>query len=213
MEIINMWIAFYNNNGIGDALLLTRGKGGKYAETESNGDVTIIKDEETGEVVSVNIFNQAENLGLDTNGQVKLTDDQVDKINDLISEAGFDVEVEVDNSPKFVVGYVEEAEPLEGSDHLTVTYVDTGDDEVKIVCGASNIAEDLYVIVALPGAVMPDGSIIWEGELRGEPSYGMICSTAELNLQDIEDYDGIWELDEEFEPGTPLEEVVDFYRD
>lgn len=60
---------------------------------------------------------------------------------------------------------------------------------------------------------MPSGAIIWPGELRGVASNGMICSTRELGLEAIENYPGIWELPSKFEVGTPLERVVDYYRD
>ena len=37
-------------------------------------------------------------------------------------------------------------------------------------------------IVALPGAMMPKGNLIFPGELRGEKSFGMMCSPRELHL-------------------------------
>lgn len=55
---------------------------------------------------------------------------------------------------------------------------------------------------------MPSGAIIWDGELRGVASHGMICSTRELNLTEIEDKPGIWVLPQDFAAGTPLAEVV-----
>lgn len=70
----------------------------------------------------------------------------------------------------------------------------------------------MTVLVALPGAVMPNGSIIWPSELRGTPSHGMICSTRELGLTHIEDAPGIWELDDDIEPGTPLDKVIQAYQ-
>lgn len=36
--------------------------------------------------------------------------------------------------------------------------------------------------MAKPGAMMPDGLMIWPGVLRGEESFGMICSAKELRL-------------------------------
>lgn len=208
-----MWLAFYNEN-VGDVLLLTRGGGvpDDFIETESQGNVTLIKDRRSSEVVSANIFNMKDAIKPANNGNITLTEADLEWVNEQIQAVGFNLTIDVDNTPKFVVGYVEEVEAHEDSDHLSITQTDIGDEVVQIVCGASNIDEDQYVIVAKPGAVMPNGAIIWPGELRGEASNGMICSTSELGLSDIDDMPGIWELEDEFEPGTPLEEVVSFYR-
>lgn len=208
-----MWIAFYNKQGVGDVLMLTKGNFDKnHIDTESNSNVTLIKNGLTEELVSVNIFNISESFAIEGNGNIELTEEQLTQVNILIKEAGFDLTIEMDNSPKFVVGHVESCEKLEGSDHLSLTQVNVGDSSLQIVCGASNIAQGQDVIVARHGAVLPSGSIIWNGQLRGTDSFGMICSTRELNLTDIEDLPGIWELDQTFEAGTSLEEVVKAYQ-
>ena len=63
------------------------------------------------------------------------------------------------------------------------------------------------VVVALPGARMPDGTKIRKAKLRGVASEGMICSEVELGLG-IES-DGILVLEDGVaEPGTPASEVV-----
>ncbi len=206
-----MWLAFYNPGTLGDTLLLTRGKA-THVTTESQNNVTAICDKETEEIVSLNLFDVAETLTLTGNGPIELSAEQVNRVNKLIADAGFDIEVTVDNSPKFVAGYVDECDDLEDSDHLSVTQTDIGEETVQIVCGADNIDEDMTVLVALPGAVMPSGAIIWAGELRGTESQGMICSTRELGLENIEDMPGIWELEDDIEPGTPLDEVIEYYQ-
>lgn len=208
-----MWLAFYNHAAVGDVLLLTRASIAKnLIVTESNKQVTLIKNEKNNEVVGINIFNISASMNLDDNGQVFLTEEQVNLVNDLIKEAGFDTKIEVDNSPKFLVGYVESSKKVADSDHLTVTQTRVGEDEMlQIVCGAANIATGQHVLVAKPGAVMPSGMIIWSGELRGVESHGMICSTRELELDDLEELPGIWELRPDFAVGTPLAEVIENY--
>lgn len=208
-----MWLAFYNYKGIGDVLLLTSGNvADDKVKTATKDNVTVIYDEDTDEAVSVNLFNVAEKLGLEGNGALALSTEQVKQVNEMIAAAGFDLTIEVDNSPKFVVGHVEECRPHEDSDHLSVTQIRVSDDKVlQIVCGARNISKGLNVLVALPGAVMPSGLIIWPGELRGVVSNGMVCSTRELELTHIEDYPGIWELAKDLKVGTPLSEVVEYY--
>ncbi len=49
-----------------------------------------------------------------------------------------------------------------------------------IVCGATNLEINKYVIVALQGAKMVDGRVIEYKELRGILSQGMICAYSEL---------------------------------
>ena len=66
----------------------------------------------------------------------------------------------------------------------------------------------MFVPCALPGAVLPGDVKIKKSKLRGEISYGMLCSAAELRLNT--DASGIMDLDLEdgFLPGTPLEEAL-----
>lgn len=208
-----MWLSFYNHAASGDVLLLTQGKGDPdYLISEREGDVTLIRDTHDDSILGINIHNISDSFAIEESGQVFLDEEQVELVNAKIKAAGFDVEVEVDNSPKFVVGYVESCVPHEDSDHLSVTQTKVGEEVLQIVCGAKNIAQGQQVLVAKPGAVLPSGSIIWSGALRGVKSDGMICSTRELNLADIEDLPGIWELESQLEVGMSLDEVVDYYR-
>ncbi|MDN6542694.1 MAG: DUF4479 domain-containing protein, partial [Lentilactobacillus parabuchneri] len=52
------------------------------------------------------------------NGQVNLTSEQVQKLNDYLTNHGFPGDVEFDDQPKFVVGYVESLEDHPNSNHL-----------------------------------------------------------------------------------------------
>lgn len=208
-----MWLAFYNKQAVGDVLMLTSGTiSDDHVVTESKQDITLINDRTNDQTVAVNIFNISESFEISDNGPVLLTEEQVTKVNELIKAAGFNLAIEVDNTPKLVVGYVEECKAHEDSDHLSITQTRVSEDEVlQIVCGARNIAKGQHVLVAKPGAVMPSGAIIWPGELRGVESFGMICSTRELGLAHLEDLPGIWELRPQFSVGTALADVVAAY--
>jgi len=107
----------------------------------------------------------------------------------------------------FVVGLVKSADTHPDADRLRVCTVDDGEGERTIVCGAPNVAVGQLVPVALPGAVMPDGTKLKKAMLRGVESDGMILSETELEMG--EDSGGIAVLPEgSAEPGTPLAEVV-----
>jgi phenylalanyl-tRNA synthetase beta chain len=107
----------------------------------------------------------------------------------------------------FVVGRVLSVEKHPDADKLSVCEVDAGEGVRTIVCGAPNVAVGQTVPVALPGAVMPDGTKLGRAKLRGVESDGMILSEAELQIGD--DAAGIAVFDEDgLAPGTPLSEVI-----
>lgn len=194
----------YNNKGLTDTLIITLAQSDVADQIfKREGNITEIKRKD--QVVGYNIFQVSELIDLSESGPVQLTADQVDRLNSAIQAAGFDGRLEADTSPKFVVGYVKECKPHEDSDHLSITQVEVdGGDVLQIVCGASNIAQDQTVVVAKPGAIMPDGMVIYPGELRGVESLGMICSARELGIESNQKK-GILVLDDEYEVGQAFQ--------
>lgn len=105
-----------------------------------------------------------------------------------------------------VVGLVKEVKKHENADTLSVTKVDLGEKVEQIVCGAPNVKEGQYVIVAKEGAVLPGDFVIKPTKLRGVESNGMICSLEELGfdkeLVPSEYQDGIFYFNEAKEIGS-----------
>lgn len=66
-----------------------------------------------------------------------------------------------------------------------------------IICGAHNFEVDDYVVVSLPGAVLPGPFPIAARKTYGHVSDGMICSERELGLGN--DHDGIIVLNKRFD--------------
>ena len=99
----------------------------------------------------------------------KFVEDYIDLDKELeikdIAEAMTNVGSEYDsaekmiNATKLVIGEIKECEEHPDSDHLHVCKVDVGNEVLQIVCGAPNARVGIKVIVALVGAVLPDGTI------------------------------------------------------
>ena len=91
------------------------------------------------------------------------------------------------------------------SDHLHLTTVDVGGDEpLKIVCGAPNVAAGQMVVVAVIGTKLYDGDkefVIKKSKIRGEESFGMICAEDEIGVG--ASHDGIIVLPTDTPVGLP----------
>lgn len=202
-----MWISFYNKEGIADTLLLSSGTANRYdVEIKKNKQVTQVLRVSDGKVVGYNIENISKQMIIDQTGPVVLDSAQQEVVAQLIAEAGFSLEAkELQVEPTLVVGYVEACVPHEDSDHLSVTQTRVSQTEVlQIVCGAANVREGQKVVVAKPGTVMPNGAVIWEGELRGVKSQGMLCSARELQLPEATPKKGILVLEDTAVVGEPF---------
>ena len=119
------------------------------------------------------------------NQYVKVDDFSAQEIADQLTSIGHEVEgMHVfARGDKLVVGYVKEKVPHPDSDHLNICQVEVGNGVTQqIVCGAPNVAAGQKVIVALPGCDLGDGFKIKEAKIRGIESNGMICSIAELGI-------------------------------
>jgi len=145
-----------------------------------------------------------------------------EKTGDLLTDLGLEVEgIDSFQSVKgglqgIVVGHVVSCEKHPNADKLNLTKIDLGTGEpVQIVCGAPNIATGQKVPVATIGTVLYDDKgadfKIKKGKIRGEESFGMVCSEVELGLGT--DASGIMVLDNSLTPGTPCAEVFNIELD
>ncbi|HEY0389861.1 MAG TPA: phenylalanine--tRNA ligase subunit beta [Gaiellales bacterium] len=107
----------------------------------------------------------------------------------------------------FRVGRVLTREQHPNADRLSLATVDVGEAEPRrIVCGATNFGVGSTVAVALPGATLPDGTVLRRAKLRGVESDGMMLSERELELS--QEHAGLMLLPDGLEPGTPLADVL-----
>ncbi len=139
------------------------------------------------------------------------------KLSHLVEQLGFEVE-EVRHippaMPHVVVAQVKSFVPHPGADRLRLCQVlykkhtaKTHTAPLSIVCGATNFKPGDYVVLALPGAVLPGPGAVLPGKLkikkskiRGEVSHGMLCSEKELGLKDTSE--GIMVLPQAHPLGT-----------
>lgn len=126
----------------------------------------------------------------------------------LLTAAGLETGVveDIKALPKSVVaGHVVKICLHPDATGLTLCDVDTGDAKpVRVVCGAPNVALGTVAPFARIGSQLPAGQKIVEVVIRGEPSSGMLCSAAELGLE--EQSQGLLLLDPELSPGGQLNE-------
>lgn len=92
-----------------------------------------------------------------------------------------------------VIGEVMECKRHPEADKLQITKVNVGGERLlDVVCGAKNCRLGLKVACATDGAMLPNNFKIKKTKLRGQVSEGMLCSFAELGIED--NADGILEL-------------------
>ena len=186
----------YNKEHVGDVLMvIVADSQDAKLSAERKGNVARVYRLDNGETVAWNIFQISNLVNITERGQVFLTDEEISILNQELSQAGFEPELVNDLEPKFVVGEIVEMVAHPDSDHLNICQVKVAADKVvQIVAGAPNAKVGLKTIVALPGAMMPKGNLIFPGELRGEKSFGMMCSPRELQLPNAPQKRGIIEL-------------------
>ena len=123
---------------------------------------------------------------------------------------GLEVEGVEDRSAElapFTVAYVKEAKQHPNADRLRVCIVDTGSEEVQVVCGAPNARTGMKGVFAAAGSYIPGTGIdLKKGVIRGVESNGMLVSEREMGLSD--EHEGIIDLPEDAPVGTPFAKIL-----
>src|SRR5512133_174373 len=127
------------------------------------------------------------------------------ELSHLLTMLGLEVEgVETtgEGLDEVVVAIVEERAQHPNADKLSLCRVNNGKETLSIVCGAQNFQSGDKVALAQIGAVLPGDFGIKRSKIRGEESFGMLCSEKELGL--AEESAGIMVLPPEMVLGTPV---------
>ena len=104
-----------------------------------------------------------------------------------------------------VAGTIKKMDPHPNADTLSVCTIDTGREELTVVCGASNISVNDRVPLAMVGSTLGRDFKVDKRKLRGIESFGMLCSEKELGLSD--DHSGIFILPDNIRPGSEIADL------
>ena len=144
-----------------------------------------------------------------------ITEASLDEVVEAMTLAGLEVEEVVDPAndlSQFSIAKIVKAGPHPNADKLQICTVKTVDGEKQIVCGAPNARKGLVTIYAPLGAYIPGLDFSLDKKprkIRDVESFGMLCSPAELGLEedDLKDnydippeteaIDGITEIDDD----------------
>ena len=140
----------------------------------------------------------------------------VDDVAIRLTNAGFEVGAihrAGEHWDRIVVGEVARIDPHPNADRLNLPTVNTGSEEIQVVCGAWNFEVGDRIAFAPAGARLwdpyADEPVLKElkpTRIRGVVSRGMLCSTKELGISD--DHEGILVLDPDAPLGRPLAEAL-----
>jgi len=138
------------------------------------------------------------------------TDAELATIDTTLTAIGLEVEEIVNRGPElapFTVASVIEARPHPNADKLQICRVDTGTEEIEVVCGAPNARTGMKAVFAGNGLVIPgNGMKLKPTEIRGVQSNGMLVSEREMGLSD--EHDGIIEMPDDAPIGVPFAEIL-----
>lgn len=197
-------ITSYNKAAWGDTLVAVLAPDQPDEVVKAAAGITGIYDQQ-GQPLGFNFFHVSSMVPVTGQGQVTLDAPARRKLNAAITAAGLPGALPLEETPKFVIGKIIAFKAHPKSDHLHITQVDFGTHQEQIVCGAPNAALGETVVAALPGAMMPDGKIIWPGELMGVESDGMLSSAKELGIPGAPDKRGILLMPASIPAGTPFD--------
>jgi phenylalanyl-tRNA synthetase beta chain len=130
--------------------------------------------------------------------------------------AGFETEqiLRLDKGIRGIVaGKILSVEKHGNAAKLQVCTVDIGRKAPVTICtAATNVFAGAFVPAATDGAVLADGTEIRSTDMRGVQSCGMLCSGAELGIDDGvyegAEIDGIMIFREEYAPGTDVRAIL-----
>ena len=139
------------------------------------------------------------------------TDCTIDKIVETLPKLGLEVASVVnlaEDLKEFVSVEVLEVNKHPNADKLNICNIFDGNNKIQVICGAPNVRSGMIGVFANVGTFVPGLNLtLKKGNIRGEPSNGMLCSEKELIISDK--HEGIIELPVGTKIGLPVAEILD----
>ena len=141
------------------------------------------------------------------------TEKSLTEILSILPMLGIEIENLEDKSQilkDFIIAKVIDAKQHPNADRLKILYIDDGTNSShQVICGAPNAKKGLIGVFAKPGTIIPSNGLKLEvGSIRGEKSFGMMCSERELEISD--EHDGIIELSSDAKIGEKFYKYFGF---
>ncbi|MDR1032979.1 MAG: hypothetical protein LBL84_03135 [Candidatus Nomurabacteria bacterium] len=156
-------------------------------------------------IISLNWLKKYVNINVST-----------DELVELIGARLVEVESVTDISEKYrgiKVVEVRVCNKIEGSDHLHQCMIWDGQNEVQVVCGASNVRVGMLAVWLPPGVTLPttwdeEPLVLAKRKLMGVESNGMLAGADELGFGDV--HASIAEIDpSDAQPGDDFATIFD----
>ena len=139
------------------------------------------------------------------------TDKNINQITETLTKLGLEVASVVnlaEDLKEFISVRVDEVYKHPNADKLNICKIFDGKNTFKVVCGAHNVKPGMKGVFANIGSFIPGLNLtLKKGKIRGEDSFGMLCSEKELTLSD--NHDGIIELPKDAQIGLPIADIID----
>ena len=138
------------------------------------------------------------------------TEASLAKIVETLIRIGLEVDTVEDPGTKFdafTTALITSVQKHPDADRLQICTVDTGNEQVQVVCGAPNARAGMIGVFAPAGSWIPGLHFkLKVAEIRGVESNGMLVSEREMGLSD--DHEGIIELPGETPVGKPFASIL-----
>ncbi len=139
------------------------------------------------------------------------TDRNLSDILDTLPKLGLEVASVIDlaeDLKNFISVEIIQVNKHPNADKLNICKIFDGKNTYSVVCGAPNVKIGMKSVFANIGTFIPGLNIkLKKGKIRGEDSFGMLCSERELNLS--QNHDGIIELEASSGVGLSISEIMD----
>ena len=138
------------------------------------------------------------------------TQAEIEQIVELLPKLGLEVASVFDLADQlkdFISVKVIEVKKHQNADKLNICKVFDGNQNIQVICGAHNVKLGMIGVFANVGTYIPGLDLtLKKGVIRGEVSYGMLCSEKELTISN--NHEGIIELPQGTELGIQVSDTL-----